>query len=174
MLLSTVGLAAWLGGGAFEGGLPPSPPTPLALRGRGEYVVFFYGYESTRREGEAPAEPQVVLAPMGLGRSLALPWMRLRAGNPVQVCGWTFPLTPDPSPPAGARGVCCVFYGYESTRREGEAPAEPQVVLAPMGLGRSLALPWLRLRAENPVQVCRGTCPLTPDPSPPAGARGGF
>ena len=39
-----------------------------------------------------------------------------------------FPLTPDPSSPLGARGVCCVFYGYESTRREGEAPAEPQVV----------------------------------------------
>jgi len=34
----------------------PSPP----FRGRGEDVVFFYGYESTRREGEAPAEPQVV------------------------------------------------------------------------------------------------------------------
>ena len=59
----------------FAGGLAPSPPTPLPLRGRGEYVVFFYGYESTRREGEAPAEPPVVLALRGLGRSLALPWM---------------------------------------------------------------------------------------------------
>ena len=44
-----------------------------------------------------------------------------------------------------------------------------------MGLGRSLALPGLRLRAENPVQVCSWTFPLTPDPSPPfPGARGGF
>jgi hypothetical protein len=44
-----------------------------------------------------------------------------------------------------------------------------------MGLGRSLALPGLRLRVENPVQVCSWTFPLTPDPSPPfPGARGGF
>jgi len=42
--------------------------------------------------------------------------------------GVSCPLTPDPSPPLGAKRVCCVFYGYESTRREGEAPAEPQVV----------------------------------------------
>gem|GEM_PF-2663750 len=36
---------------------------------------------------------------MGLGRSLALPGMRLRAENPAQVCRWTYPLTP-----LGARG----------------------------------------------------------------------
>ncbi len=41
---------------------------------------------------------------MGLGRSLALPGLRLRVENPVQVCSWTFPLTPDPSPPFRVRG----------------------------------------------------------------------
>jgi len=41
-----------------------------------------------------------------------------------------------------------------------------------MGLGRSLALPGLRLRVENPVQVCSWACPLTPDPSPPFRGRG--
>ena len=41
---------------------------------------------------------------MGLGRSLALPGLRLRVENPVQVCSWTFPLTPDPSPPFRGRG----------------------------------------------------------------------
>jgi len=66
---------------------------------------------------------------MGLGRSLALPGLPLRAENPVQVCSWTFPLTPDPSPPFRGQGEYVVFFnGYESTRREGEAPAEPQVV----------------------------------------------
>ena len=66
---------------------------------------------------------------MGLGRSLALPGLRLRAENPVQVCSWTFPLTPDPSPPFRGQGEYVVFFnGYESTRREGEAPAEPQGV----------------------------------------------
>jgi hypothetical protein len=49
----------------------------------------------------------------------ATEWHQFSGAGRVFV-GWFCPLTPDPSPPAGARGVCCVFYGYESTRREGE------------------------------------------------------
>ena len=46
---------------------------------------------------------------LGLGRSLALPGMRLRAENSAEVCSWTFPLTPDPSHPLGGEGrILCL------------------------------------------------------------------
>jgi len=63
------------------------------------------------------------------------------------------PLTPDPSPPAGARG------GFCGQHREGEAPAEPQYVGSLDGSAGALARQqqWLGWSLALPRGGMRGT-----------------
>ena len=71
------------------------------------------------------------------------------------VPGWCFPLTPDPSPPAGARGGL----------------GDSEFFLRGVAWGMVPVIAGGEQRCgEGSARVV--VCPLTPDPSPPAGARG--
>ncbi len=110
---------------------------------------------------------------MGLGRSLALPGMRAWAENQVQVARETDPLTPGHSHPFRGRGEDVVFFVVVNAH-----VGRAKLLLSrtafehSRGLGRSLALPGMRVSAASQVQVARETGPLTPDTSHPFRGRG--